>query len=97
MACKGIPGFGVGSMNCNGLGDSSKLTKVLNWLSLKRDEIIFLQETHAEKLREKDWENIWGSKIYFSHGSSNSTGVAILIRVPTGPGKPGKPGNFENA
>ena len=80
MTCKGMPGFGVGSMNCNGLGDSLKLNKVLNWLNLKNDDIIFLQETHSEKVREADWENIWGPNIYFSHGTSNSTGVAILIK-----------------
>ena len=36
----------------------------------------FLQETHSKK----DTESEWGGKILFSHGSSNSAGVAILIK-----------------
>ena len=29
---------------------------------------------------KKQWESEWGGKIFFSHGKSNSTGVAILTK-----------------
>ena len=34
---------------------------------------------HAKKDIETQWRNECGGKILFSHGSSNSAGVAILI------------------
>ena len=75
-----MPGVGYGSINCNGLGNAEKRTKFLNWLLGKQEEIICLQETHATCETEDEWRKIWGSNIYFSHGTSKSTGVAILIR-----------------
>ena len=41
---------------------------------------MFLQETHSTKSVEKLWQNEWGYKIIFSHGSSNSRGVCILFK-----------------
>jgi exonuclease III len=38
-----------------------------------------LQETHSTKNDEKIWEQEWCGKIFFSHGESNSKGVAILF------------------
>ena len=48
-----------------------------------KNAIIFLQETHRTTNCEKIWTNQWGSgkeKIYFSHGTSNSTDVLIAFR-----------------
>ena len=70
----------VGSMNCNGLGNTVKRKKVLNWLNNKEEEIFMLQETHTVSSLEKDWERIWGSRIYFNHGRSNALGTTILIK-----------------
>ena len=45
--------------------------------------IIFLQETHSTANCEKICINQWASgkeKIYFSHGTSNITGVLIAFR-----------------
>ena len=76
----GKAGPKVGSFNCNGLGNKNKRSKVLNWLKKKKEDIIFLQETHSTLETESDWKRDWGGEIYFSHGSSNSTGVAILFK-----------------
>ena len=39
-----------------------------------------LQETHSTPEMEQRWQNDWGNKqMYFSHGASNSKGVAIII------------------
>ena len=82
---KSMPDFRVGSLNCNGLGGAEKREKVINWLKGKLESVICLQETHAvpetEHLWKKDWD---GGNIYFSHGTSNSTGVAILIKKDSG-------------
>ena len=39
-----------------------------------------MQETHSTPEMEQRWQNDWGNKqMYFSHGASNSKGVAIII------------------
>ncbi len=47
---------------------------------IKNDNgIILLQETHSTVKTEKKWKNEWGGQIIFSHGTSNSRGVATLF------------------
>ena len=46
---------------------------------MKNYSIIMLQETHSTKNWEKRWEIKSGNKIYFSHGTTNVRGVAILF------------------
>ena len=70
----------VGSFNCNGLGTRLKRDSVINCLSSKPEEIFILQETHSTPKTEKEWIKSWGGRIYFNHGSSNATGVCILIK-----------------
>lgn len=41
--------------------------------------MIFLQETHSTKTLQRRWRNEWGGPVAFSHGTSNSRGVAILF------------------
>ena len=72
--------IGVGCFNCNGLGNNRKRELVLEWLKNKEENIIFLPETHSTPETELLWCNQWNGKILFSHGSSNSTGVAILVK-----------------
>ncbi len=40
---------------------------------------MLLQETHSTPGDEVLWKREWGGDVYFSHGSSKSKGVAILI------------------
>ncbi len=42
--------------------------------------IIFLQETHSKIDDITFWSKQWGDDIYFSHGTSRSAGVAILLK-----------------
>ena len=69
----------INSFNCRGLRDSKKRKLVFNWLKQKNKGITLLQETHTIKSDEKIWKREWGGDIFFSHGTSNSKGVAILI------------------
>ena len=38
-----------------------------------------LQETHSTGLVEQKWRNQWRGKVFFDHGTSNSTRVLICI------------------
>ena len=68
------------SMNARGLGDQVKRVQVFLWLHNRPADIFFLQETHSTTFCEKQWKDDWGNNnIFFSHGTSNSTGVAILF------------------
>ncbi len=66
------------SFNANGLGDEAKRKAVFSKLR-RYNSIVFLQETHSVSDKEKEWNDEWGGKILFSHGSSNSKGAAILF------------------
>ena len=72
--------LGIGCFNCNGLGNDGKRELVLKWLDGKDDGIFLLQETHSTTENEEAWKKHWDGDIIFNHGSSNSTGVAILIK-----------------
>ena len=74
------PNLGIGSFNCNGLGNYEKRNLVLNWPKNKPDDIILLQESHTTIDTEDSWRRTWGGEIYFNHGSSNSTGVTFLVK-----------------
>ena len=65
------------TVNCNGMGGKHKRDQVLNWLKIKNENIIFIQETHSTKATGK---KTWGVEITFNHGTSNSTRVAILFK-----------------
>ena len=40
----------------------------------------FLQETHSTVQTDTQWKNEWGAELHTSHGTSNSRGVAIMIK-----------------
>ena len=68
------------TFNCRGIQDHVKRRKIFHYLRVIDCDIIFLQETHSSVNDEKMWKSQWGEHIWFSSGSSNSKGVAILIR-----------------
>lgn len=69
------------SLNVNGLGDSFKRRSLFEWFKKCKQKLIFLQETHTCIDIESKWKSEWGNDdIYFSHGTTNSKGVAILFK-----------------
>ena len=73
--------IGLYSLNCKGLGNEKKRRQVFRFLGKKnQSSIMLLQETHSTKSVEKLWQNEWGYRIIFSHGSSNCRGVCILFK-----------------
>ena len=68
------------SLNVKGISNFHKRKTIYTWCRKKNADFFFLQETHSKKEVETQWKNEWGAKIIMSHGSSNSRGVAILIK-----------------
>ncbi len=74
--------FNLLSLNVRGLkSDAHKRQSLFHWLKKHNDtdSIIFLQETHSTENCTSNWCREWGSDIHFSHGSSDSKGVAIAF------------------
>jgi len=67
------------TFNANGLGEKSKLGKVINWIKRYKPQIIMLQETHCEGNRSDWYKELWKGECFHSTGSSNSTGASILL------------------
>ena len=69
------------SMNVRGLfSNTKKRSDVFNWVKAKKISIVCFQETHSTKDVAVKWEDEWGSKCFFSHGDSKSTGVSVMFR-----------------
>ena len=67
------------SLNVRGLCNFKKRRSIFNWCRKSAGDLVFLQETHSVKENERQWQHEWGGKIIFSHGCSNSRGVAIVF------------------
>lgn len=67
------------SLNVNGLGQTNKRREIFRYVKSKSPQIVLLQETYSSVENELVWSNEWGNKIYFSHGTTNSRGVAVLF------------------
>lgn len=68
------------SWNVRGLGHVLKRAKVFSHLKSLAADIVFLQETHIRPAGAKLLRCSWVNQIFQSTFSSNSRGVAILIR-----------------
>ena len=71
--------FKLLSLNVRGLSNFKKRRAVFTWCRKQKASIIFLQDTHSTKDKEKQWKVEWGAPIEFAHGSSNARGAAILL------------------
>ena len=68
------------SLNVRGISNFKKRWMIYTWCKKKNTDIIFLQETHSTKEVENQRRNEWDAEIIMSHGTSNSRGVAVLIK-----------------
>lgn len=69
----------LSTLNVRGLGQDLKRKTLAGWLNDNHQGILFIQETHSSIHSVDKWENEFNCKIYCSHGSTKSQGVAILI------------------
>ena len=74
----------ITSYKCNGLGQKPKRIKIFKYLKREYKGLICLQETYSTPKIEKKWAKEMGHqyKFYFSHGTSNSKGVCIIVPKP---------------
>ena len=67
------------SLNIRGIRSFEKREGMFNWLLKSGTDICFLQETHSTKEVEIIWKKQWKGDMFFSHGSSHSKGVLVLL------------------
>ena len=67
------------SLNIRGINDFKKRRSVFHWIERQKADIVLLQETYSSKENEKMWRNEWGGKVFYSHGTKHSRGLAVLI------------------
>lgn len=68
------------SVNARGLRDMTKRKSFFLFCKGKNANIVFLQETHSKSEDTLFWCKQWGDDAFFSHGTSRSAGVAILLK-----------------
>ena len=76
----GVESLKLVTLNVKGISNFHKRKTIYTWCRRKKADFSFLQETHSKTEIETQWKNEWGAGIIMSHGSSNSRGVAILIK-----------------
>ena len=73
------------SLNVRGLRNGNKRRAIFSCLKKSQKAIIFcLQETYSSPEDEKLWSTEWGASIIYSHGTTHSKGVCILLN-PSSP------------
>ncbi len=56
----------IGSLNLNGTRDENKRASFFRLCSLKKLDIIFVQETHSTADNEVDWKREWEGDVFKS-------------------------------
>lgn len=67
------------SINVRGLKNIVKRKAIFLFCKEQQANCFFLQETHSGTEDEKFWKQQWGDDILFSHGTSHSAGVMVLL------------------
>ena len=67
------------SLNVRGSRNFNKRRSLFAWCRKQNANIIFLQETHSTRDKEKKRKAEWGAPLELAHGSRNVRGVAILL------------------
>ena len=67
------------SLNVRGVRNTNKRRAIFSYLKAQKSAIFCLKETYSLTEDEKVWSAEWGNNIFFSHGSSHSKGVCILL------------------
>lgn len=68
------------SINSNGLQQSEKRKRLVEWATQQKCDILLMQETHFTKEIEKKIRNDFPGELCYSHGLSNARGTAIWFK-----------------
>ena len=71
------------SLNVRGIRDPTKRRGIFSYLKDQKVSFYFLQATYSESSDENVWRKEWGGEVFFSHGSTHSRGVCILVDPST--------------
>ena len=66
------------SVNVRGAANTEKRRAIFDKHRINSD-ILILQETHSDPNCERVWENEWGGKVIFSHGTTSARGIAVFM------------------
>ncbi|MBN3285380.1 YTX2 protein, partial [Polyodon spathula] len=69
----------IATFNVNGCRSVDKRARLFHFITQKRVNVMFLQETHTDSMNESEWLSEWKGRGVFSHGSNVSAGVAVLF------------------
>ena len=67
------------SVNCQGLRQYEKRLQLYMWAKHQRSDILMLQETHFSDDDNTDFQHESDFNMFYSNGTKQSKGVAILI------------------
>ena len=70
----------IGCLNCRGLASDHVKRRDIFERCRRKYDITLLVDTHSSTEVEKCWANEWGYKAYFNSYTSNSRGVAVLLK-----------------
>ena len=68
------------SQNARGIRTLEKRKAIFSWLLNSVADICFRQESYSTQEVENIWRKQWKGNMFFSHGSSHSRGVLVLVR-----------------
>ena len=71
--------FKLISLNARGIRDFAKRETIFSWIQKQNADIAFLQENYSTPDIVEKWRFQWPGKMFYSHGTSHSRGVLILI------------------
>ena len=71
-------------LNVRGLRNGNKRRAIFSYLKSQKVKILCLQENYSSPEDKKLWSAEWGASIIYSHGTTHSKGVCILLN-PSSP------------
>ena len=71
--------FKLLSLNARGIRDFQKSKSIFTWIQKQKADLIFLPETYSTPDIVNNWKFQWGGEMIYSHGTSHSRGVLVLI------------------
>ena len=72
-------GLNFFTLNVRSIAGDNKRKELVTWFEGKPKGILFLQETHSQESKIKQWEEDFNGKFFYSHGTTSSRGAAIVV------------------
>jgi len=63
-----------------GINNRVKRLGIFDWAKTKNFDIVMFQECYCSEDNTTQWEDEWGGKCIFSHGSKHSKGTMVMFK-----------------